>query len=138
MTFCFFLPQIYTETILTPQTNNIFKDVPLYFGEFFHFIGLWFLITSFPGYNRRIFFDNSFDIFKGAPIQLNFYMAGHIFEKIIAALLFTDISLPSFKDKWFEVYHMVDGWNQHMKDVVIPLWVYCLDNSISICTNKFT
>ena len=88
---------------------------------------------------QKIFFvDKSIDIFEGAPIRLNFYMVGHIFENIIAALSFTDILLLSFKDKLFEVHHMVDAWNQHMKDVFIPLWVYCLYYSIYIWTNKFT
>ena len=65
-------------------------------------------------------------------------MMGHIFEKIIAALLLTDILLPYFKNKLYKFHQMVDAWNQHIKDVFISLWVYCLDHSIYIRTNKFT
>ena len=65
-------------------------------------------------------------------------MPGHIFENIIAALLFTDLPLPSFKYKLFEVRQMIVAWNQRMKYVFIPSWVPCLDDSIYIWNNKFT
>ena len=48
-TFLFFLPQIYIETILIPQTNNRIKGGPLSFGGVLNFIVLWLLITSYPG-----------------------------------------------------------------------------------------
>ena len=64
-------------------------------------------------------------------------MAGHRSEKISVALSFTDIPLPYFKEKMFEVFQMIFAWNQHMNDSFIPLWVSCLDDSIYILNKNF-
>ena len=65
-------------------------------------------------------------------------MAGHRFKNIIAALLFTDIPLPYFKDKFFEVSHVIDALNQRIQDLFIPSWLYCLYESIYVWSKKFT
>ena len=59
-------------------------------------------------------------------------------EKLISALSFTALLPTSFKEKLFEVFQMTFAWNKHMKDLLIPLWVFCLYYSIYICTDKFT
>ena len=75
------------EKISISHTNNRMKGTPLSFRELHSFIGVWVLTTSHTGYNIRYFFvDKSIDIFEGASIRLNFYMAGHRFENTIAAL----------------------------------------------------
>ena len=97
---------------MIPHINNIIKGDPLSIRELLHFIGLWLPVTYHPGYNRREFFaDKSIDIFEGAPIRLNFYMMGNIFENIIASLSFTNITPPYFKEKFFEFLQMIVAWN---------------------------
>ena len=136
--FFLILPKFYIETILLPQTNDTVKGDPLSFGEFPWFIGLWLFTTFLPVYNRGFFWERSIAIFEGAPIRLNIFMAGNRFENIITALLFTDLPSPYFKDKLFGILRMIFAWNYHIKGVFIPSWVSFLDESISICNNKFT
>ena len=84
------------------------------------------------------FADKSIDIFEGVPIRLNIYMLVHRSENIIAALSFNDLLIPYFKEKLIEVRQMIVVWNQHMNYVLLPSWVSCLDDSISIWNKKFT
>ena len=65
-------------------------------------------------------------------------MTGKEFKDIITGILFTVIIYPPFKDKFFEIIHIIVTLKDQIKDVFIPLWVSCLDASISIWTNKFT
>ena len=74
---------------------------------------------SFRIQHKIFFADKSSDIFEGAPIWVNIYMAGHIYENIITTLLFTDLRITSFKDKFFGVLHIIVAYNQHIKDVFI-------------------
>ena len=48
-----------------------------------------------------------------------YLLAGHIYENRITTLLFTDLRITSFKDKFFGVLHMIVAYNQHIKDVFI-------------------
>ena len=106
--FWLFIPQFYIETVLIPQTNNRVKVSPLSFGYLLRFIKLCLLIKSHPGYKRRFCFeDKSIAIFEGTPIRLNIYMTGNISKNIIAALLFTYIKPPYFKDKFFEALQTI-------------------------------
>ena len=65
-------------------------------------------------------------------------MTDNIFENIVAALSFTDIKHPSFKENLSEIIQMSFVWNDHTEDMFLPSWVSCLYESIHICTNKFT
>ena len=69
---------------------------------------------------ENILADTSIDIFEVAPIWLNVYMTGHIFETIITSLSFNDLPLPYFKDKFFEFLQTIVSCNQYMNDVFIP------------------
>ena len=60
------------------------------------------------------------------------------FEAILSALKFTDIASPSFIDKFWEVWQMVEAWGMNMKDNCIPGYMNCLDESMRVWTNKFT
>ena len=65
-------------------------------------------------------------------------MTGNRFKYIISSLSFTDLPPTYFKEKFFEVHHMVVSWNEYMKDAFIPSWVSSLDESVFIWTNKLT
>ena len=60
------------------------------------------------------------------------------FEQITSSLTFTDIPFPQYTDKFHEVRQMIIEFNHHMKEVFIPSWVSCLDESISIWTSRWT
>ena len=65
-------------------------------------------------------------------------MTGKEFKDIITGILFTVIIYPPFKDKFFEIIHIIVAWKYQMKDMFIPLWLSCLNQSISIWTKIFT
>ena len=78
----------------------------------------------------------SIDIFEGSPIRLNVFISGNESESIIDALLFTGLTPQYFKEKVFEIRQIIVAWNNHMNDVFIPLWIYCLDEYFSIWNKK--
>ena len=57
---------------------------------------------------------------------------------VLSALTFTDIPSPTFIDKFWEVRQMIEAWGMNMKDNFIPGYMNCLDESMSMWTNKFT
>ena len=65
-------------------------------------------------------------------------MSSNRFEEIIKHLTFTNIEPPSFTDKFWEIRQMVKVWNTNMRDVFIPGWITCLDESMSVWHNKWT
>ena len=54
------------------------------------------------------------DIFELSPIRLIVFVALNRFEHIIAALLFTYILPPYFKDELSEILNIVVVWNNCM------------------------
>ena len=60
------------------------------------------------------------------------------FEAILSALTFTNIASPTFIDKFWEVQQMLEAWWTNMKDNFLPGYMNCLDESMSMWTNKFT
>ena len=122
------------------ETNKNLSS-KLTFGELLVFIGIWFVISySSPGcLNRREYWSSTKPNREGgAPFRLNDIMSGRRFEEIVQALCFTNMEAPSFRDKFWEVRQMVKEWNQNMKDVFTAGWITCLDESMSIWTNRWT
>ena len=76
--------------------------------------------------------------FHGAPLHLSIWITRTRFEAILSALPFTDIPSPTFIDKFWEVQQMIEAWGMNMKDNFIPGYMNCLDESMSMLTNKFT
>ena len=44
----------------------------------------------------------------------------------------------SYKDKFYEVLHMIVARKIHMQNVFISSWISCSDESLSMCMNKLT
>ena len=76
--------------------------------------------------------------FHGAPLCLSIWITRTQFEAFLSALPFTDIPSPTFIDKFWEVQQMIEAWGMNMKDNFIPGYMNCLDESMSMLTNKFT
>ena len=75
---------------------------------------------------------------RGAPFRLNDLMSSNCFKDIIRNLTYKNLQPPSFKDKFWEIRQMVEEWNKSMREVFIPGWINCLDESMSIWSNKWT
>ena len=65
-------------------------------------------------------------------------MSSNHFKDIIRNLTYTNLQPPAFKDKFWEIQQMVEEWNKLMREVFIPGWINCLDESMSIWSNKWT
>ena len=60
------------------------------------------------------------------------------FNTILSLLSFTDVPPPTFMDKFWEIQQMVEAWGTNMRDNFLPGYINCLDESMSMWTNKFT
>ena len=137
--FRYFSPIKYFEEELIPETNKKIEGKSINLNDLFVFIGLILFMSLFVGCNRNDFFsDTPIDLLNSAPIRLSLYMSGRRFNQILKALSFTSSCTPSYQDKFWEIRKLIAEWNDHMKEVFIPSWISCLDESMSPWTNKFT
>ena len=139
--FLRFLPRQYIANVLIPETNKSLEDtdMPLTFGEFLRWLGLWFLMSTISGVPREEFWSSSdVSMFYGAPFRLHSLMTKRRFNSILAALKYTDVPFPPFKDKIHEVRQLIVSFNSRMTEVFNPAWVSCLDESMSVWTSKFS
>ena len=65
-------------------------------------------------------------------------MAGWKFERITFCLRLTVRDPPAYRDKFHEVRDLIAAWNDHMREVFIPGWVSCVDESMPIWTSNWT
>ena len=67
----------FIKTTILPQTNQNLPhgEKPILYGEFLHWIGLWMLMGTIIGPQRREFWATSpIDAFHGAPLRLSVWM----------------------------------------------------------------
>lgn len=140
--FCVFFPMAFlTQTIIGKTNENLKKKQKeaTTLGEFLRFLGLWFFMATLSGYAKRQYWSTSeVNEFDGAPYRLHKYMSYNRFMDILSCLGYTMSSPPNFVDKFWEIRDLVKAWNANMKEVFVPSWVSCLDESMSIWFNKFT
>ena len=85
----------FIKTTILPQTNQNLPhgEKPILYGEFLRWIGLWMLMGTIVGPQRREFWATSpINAFHGAPLCLSVWMPQTRFEAILSALTFTDIA----------------------------------------------
>ncbi|KAL7578819.1 hypothetical protein ACA910_016040 [Epithemia clementina (nom. ined.)] len=130
----------YIEEVIIPATNNEMRSKSsLTYGEFLRWMGLWLLMSTMLGPQRHEFWSVSpIDAFDGATLRLGIWMSRNRFDEILAALQFTDRAPPTFRDKFWEVRQMLEAWQENMNKMFYPGYVNCLDESMSVWTNKFT
>ena len=136
----FFFPDFIRNTIV-PQTNNNLKagNLQLTFREFIRWIGLWLLMSTMIGPQCHKFWSmHTIDAFKGSPIHLHPWMSWTRLNKILSALSFTNQTPPPYIDKLWEVSQMIEAWSSKMKQAFATGYMNCLDESMSVWTNKLT
>ena len=110
----------------------------LTYGEFLHWLGLWFLMATIIDPQRHEFWSLSpISAFEGTPLCLGVYMGWNRFADILSALQFTDSQPLAYLDKFWEVCQMVKAWRDNMNTHFCPGYMNCLDESMTIWTNKF-
>ena len=119
--------------MIIKETNKYLEE-PLTIREFLCWIGIWlFLSTASVFWTQDFWLSRPINRNEGAPYRINDWMARHRFDKILAALNFTDEEPPDYRDKFWEIRQLLREWNNHMHETFIPSWVSCLDESMSIC-----
>ena len=137
----FFFKQ-YVEGIIIPQTNLHLrkeKHCPISYGEFLHWLGLWFHMSTINSPDHTEFWSmGEVDCFIGAPLRLGSFMSRNQFEANLKALAITARQPPAFRDRFWEVQEMLEAWNANMTEQFTPSWVSCLDESMSTLMNKYS
>ena len=131
----------YIKTTILPKTNNNLHHGhdQLQYGEFLQWLGLWLLMSTMVGPQRHEYWAAyPINAFRGAPLRLGVWMSRARFDTILAALSFTDRNPPPFLNKFWEVRQMIDAWGSNMNNAFAPGYMNCLDESMSVWTNKFT
>ena len=128
----------FIENVMLKGTNKR-VEVPVSLGEFLRWLGILLLLSTIAGFKRSEFWcSKEIDRRKGAPYRFNDLMSGRRFEEILQNLVYTDEEPPSYKDRFWEARQMVRVWNEWMAENFIPSWINCLDESMSIWTNRWT
>ena len=129
----------YLQDVIIPKTNDAMSlHEKLTYGEFLHWLGLWFLMATIIGLQQHEFWSLSpISAFERAPLRLGVYMGWNQFVDILSALQFTDSQLPPYLDKFWEVWQIVKAWGDNMNTHFRPGYMNCLDEWMSVWTNKF-
>ena len=64
-----------------------------------------------------LFSDKVCNEYLDDPFRLTNYMSRKRFNQVLSVMRYTDKSLPSYKDQFFEVRQILDAWNYNMADV---------------------
>ena len=135
----FFLGKAFINRVILSATNKKLTGRSLSLGEFVQWLGIWLLLATVIGPQRREFWSvKPVDPFDGAPFRVSHIMSRNRFEEILRALTFTVHQPPMFKDGFWFVREIIQGWNDNMAKIFIPSWVSCLDESMSIWINMFS
>ena len=119
--------QLYVKDVIVKLTSNKLGDHPLSYGEFLRWIGLWMLMATTSGSQRKSYWSmKPIDVFEGAPYRYNHWMSRDRFDDILCALTLTDELKPAQVDRFWEIRRLVKEWNKNMGAQFAPSWVVCL------------
>ena len=131
-------PANFLDKMVTEINKKISGD-PVTYGELLKWIGMWVLMSTVDGSDRRSFWSTrDIDIFEGAPFRLAAFMSRNRFENILNNLVYTSADPPAFRDPFWEVRWMLQCWNDNMAEKFIPSWINCVDESMSKWVNEYT
>jgi hypothetical protein len=133
--FILFPVEYYLHEVLLVQLNKNLeenKERSVGLGEFLRFLGIWFYMATFDGYNRSAFWSlREIDDFEGAPKRFHKWMSKKRFETIHKYLEYTNRPTPTYADKFHGIRQLIEEWNSNMAAKFVPSWVSCLDESMS-------
>jgi hypothetical protein len=99
-----FFPRTYMIEVIIKETNKKLKH-PLTYGELLRWLGLWILMSTVDGSDRRSFWSSRpINIYEGAPFWLTEFMSRTRFEQILNAISYTTNKPPEQLDQFWEVH----------------------------------
>jgi len=97
------------------------------------------MATTYCGYRNSFWSMSEISPFYGAPFRVNKIMSRYRYDSIVAALQFTNKDPPTtYQDMFWEVWDIVEAWNNNMETNFSPSWISCLDESMSKWLLKYT
>jgi hypothetical protein len=131
-------PVSFLKEVVIPETNKHLEG-QLSYGELLRWFGLWFLMATTNGsYRHEFWSSNDIDPFRGAPYRLGCFMSRNRFDDIRTSLRLTKDNQPVYRDRFWEIRRLIAAWIDNMSTNFSPGWVACLDESMSVWTNKYT
>ena len=83
--------------IITEMNKTISGD-PVTYGELLRWIGLWILMLTVNGSDRRSFWSmKEIDMFEGAPFCLAAFMTRNQFENVLNNIVYNTNDPPEFR-----------------------------------------
>ena len=125
--------------VIIKKVNENLEGDSLTNGEFLWWIGIWILMSTVDGADRRAFWATKIvDPFHGAPFHVTPFMSRCQFENILTNLGYTEEAPPTYHDRFWEVRRMLDMWNKNMGTNFSPSWINCIDKIMSKWVNEFS
>jgi Transposase IS4 len=132
-------PKNYILQVILPMINmNLRYGGAVEYWEFLQWIGIWLLIATIQGPERKDFWSTDPISKHGkAPFRIT-EMSRNRFDEILFCLRYTDDLPPTYRDPFFEIRKLVEAWNDNMAANFQPGGISCLDESMSTWANKYT
>jgi hypothetical protein len=131
------LPLNWLKDVLLKETTAVIeadRKNALLCGKLLQFIGLRLLMARCIGWTKQELFAQT----NHCPYRLGDYMSQRRFDLITRELRFTASPVQAIADKFWQVRDMIAAFNSNMKAVFSSSWVICLDESMSIWTQRWT
>ena len=141
------LPFTWMKDVLLPTTSATMRSesphcIELSLGEFLRFLGIRLLMSTCIGWSQDAFWSSGQDTYdqeqNACPYNVKHFMSYKRFKLITKSLSYTNVSAPTYHDKYWQVRQMLQAFNDNMARIFLSSWVICLDESMSIWHNKFT
>ena len=141
--FLLFFGEVLLRDIVLIATNINLPEgtVKVSYGEFLHWLGLWLLMSSSVGFTKDDYWRTRKErntAERKVPYDFNDYMSRRRFELILRHISYTTIEPPNYLDKFWQVRQIIEQWNTNIATVFSAGWAVCLDESMSIWTNRWT
>ena len=121
-------PKDYLHEVILVETNKKLKE-PLSYGELIQWIGIWVLLSTVDGPDRRSFWSSKdVDMYEGAPFRLSSLMTRNWFENILSAMMYTSNEPPVYVDQFWEVRQLIDVGMQIWPTTFHPVGLMQLTN----------
>ena len=90
-------PKEYILEVILPETNKSLQGKDVSYGEFLRFLGIWFLMATLQGFQRRDFWSSkTITVYDGAPYRFGSFMSRIRFEDILRNLKYTNEVPPAY------------------------------------------